>query len=474
MKPVAVSGVEDGLEKGNGLPLAMQIYTRIRGEIVSGRLPGGASLPSTRELAQDLGVSRGRILEAYEILGAEGFIESRQGAPSRVRKGLAFSEDTPAGVAAKEIPKPCADERQRIRYDFRTGVPALGAFPLSAWLSSLTQCRGIDSRELGYTGPEGCSPLRAEIAGWLYRTKGMPIAADDVFVTAGSTHCFNVLADILRGGGNGGKGVFALETPCHPGMRGILARRGIPVAEMEVDELGARPQTVAGWDVAAYYVTPSHQFPLGWVMAAERRIELARCARERNAYIVEDDYDGEFRYRGHPIPPLHSYDGERVIYAGTFSKTLYPACRLGFAVLPRSLREAWRTARHLADMQNPILEQLAMADFMRSGRLSRHISKMRRLYARRRKTLVAAAALYFGERGTILGDASGLHVALSVRGGFFGEAFYREALERGVRAYPLEMYTPSGGRHTDKILLGYGNIDEAGIVHGLKILAGLT
>jgi GntR family transcriptional regulator/MocR family aminotransferase len=219
------------------------------------------------------------------------------------------------------------------------------------------------------------------------------------------------------------------------------------------------------------YVTPSHQFPLGGILPAARRAALIRYAREKEVYIIEDDYDSEFRYCGEPVAPLYALDPQRVIYVGTFSKTLFPALRIGFVLLPRILQKRWRTLRTHADVQNPVFEQAALAMLLRTRKLDRHIQKMRRVYGQRRQALLDALKESFGNGFIPWGDAAGLHLAVQFPGMCFDDAFHKACQDQSIYVTPVDRHCIIKGCHSDKLLLGYGHLTPEMIWAGIPLLA---
>lgn len=445
--------------------LSAQIYQYFKAYILSGQMAQGEALPSTRELAGELHVSRNTVCVAYDMLWTEGFIVNRQGAPSRVADGLAISASQTGEKERREDepPKP-------ILWDFRSGQPDLATFPWNTWRMMVKQAAdSLPPDTLAYTGPKGYEPLCEEIAGWLLRSRGMEVAAEDVFITSGATQALYVLAQILQKGAL----PFALENPSHPGLRTVLEDRAIPILRMPVDGQGADVDVLSGKKVAAAYVTPSHQFPLGGILPAARRAALLRMAAEQDFYIIEDDYDSEFRYAGAPVSPIYAMDSLRVVYIGTFSKTMFPALRVGFAVLPKALQSKWRHVRTFMDVQNPVLEQAALAQFLLQRKLDKHVRRMRRLYGDKRAALLTAIQQTFGDAATARGDASGLHLALQFPGRSFGTDFTLHCRDAGIRIARVSKYCFSTQEHTDTLLLGYGHLDAAGIAGGVRALGRL-
>ena len=342
------------------------------------------------------------------MLWTEGYIIRRQGAPSRVAEGLQMApEREPRNAPVNTVPI------QEVRWDFKTGQPDLAAFPWKAWNDCVkTAADGLSAQQYVYSGPKGYAPLCTHIAGWLRRTRSLKVDPNDVFITSGSTHALYLLVEILKSN----TGAFALENPSHPGIRTMIEDRGLPLRFMPVDEHGADVSVIGGEEIAAAYVTPSHQFPLGGILPASRRAALIRMAREKDFYIIEDDYDSEYRYTGSPVSPIYAMDSSCVIYVGTFSKTLFPALRVGFVVLPKALQKPWRHSRNYLDVQNPVLEQAALAKFLETRRMDRHIRRTKRLYSEKRNALMASLRSSFGGAVIPWGDASGLHIALRFPG----------------------------------------------------------
>jgi GntR family transcriptional regulator/MocR family aminotransferase len=256
-----------------------------------------------------------------------------------------------------------------------------------------------------------------------------------------------------------------------------LRLAGLEVVGVEADESGMKTASLADVDATLAYVTPSHQFPLGGILSAERRVELVSWARSRDAWIAEDDYDAEFRYVGPPAAPLWTLESERTIYVGTFSKTLFPALRIGYAIVPEALEREWREERVHADVQNPPFEQLALARLLAHRSVDRHVARMKRLYGRRRETLLSALEEYFGMGGgqgcpQVLGDASGLHLAVRFPGFRFDRELIRKARADGIRLVSVARHSLSPASWEDTLLLGYGHLDEQELHRGIARIAG--
>ena len=453
-------GIE--LQRQCEISLSRQIYNTLRDGILDGRIKPGEAMPSTRELAKQLTVSRNTVCEAYEMLLAEGFVISRQGSPTRVAEGLRL-EKSPALERVEETML----HSQSFKADFRTGQPDLRYFPRHLWQQLLIKTfEKMPLNQLGYAGPEGLLPLREEIAAWLFRSKGLAVSSQDIFITAGATQALHLLAHLLCTEGR----EMLIEDPCHIGMLRALQGKGYSMRPVPVDALGLQTEYLDGKGAGAVYVTPSHQFPLGGILPANRRAALIRFARKYNLYIVEDDYDSEFRYCGAPISPLYSLDSQRVIYVGTFSKILFPALRIGYVVLPRQLHSRWRYLRIYADVQNPPFEQAALAEYLHTRKLDRYVQQMRRLYGQRRQVLLQTLDETFGKECHSWGDAAGLHLALEFPGMHFDKEFAQRGRNNGIRVTPVEYHSIRKGNHLDKLLIGYGHLEPDEIRKGILLL----
>jgi GntR family transcriptional regulator/MocR family aminotransferase len=281
------------LDRTDSRPLKRQIYACIRDRIADGRLGAGDTLPSTRELAKTLNISRATVGEAYDMLIAEGFAVSRQGAPTRVAECLLMEK------AAVPLPRPASLPARALRADFQTGRPDLRAFPRQLWRSLLSRAAAeLPVGLYGYTGPDGLFELRAEISAWLLRSRGLEAAPDAIFITAGATHALHILTELL----GADKKEVLMEDPCHSGMLQTFADRGCRIVPVPADASGLDTRLLpAKTGACAVYVTPSHQFPLGGILPAARRAALIRYARDNSLYVIEDDYDSEYRYAGDPV-----------------------------------------------------------------------------------------------------------------------------------------------------------------------------
>jgi len=435
-------------------PLTRQIYDQIRSAVLEGRLRRGERLPSTRELANQLNVSRKTVVLAYDMLLAEGVIVSRLGSGTYVedlgvtRRRLA-GPVSPLAVTPQwqELPNLPAFPRPQVPFDFGVGVPDLAHFPWSLWGSILKRCsRPAPQSTQSYIQAEGYRPLRDAIASYVGFSRGVRCTLDDVIVTNGAQQAFQLITQVLVQPGT----VVAMETPGYSMARWVFLAHGAKVVDTPVDREGLIVKYLPR-NAKLVFTTPSHQFPTGVIMSYSRRVALLDWARRHGAAIVEDDYDSEFRFEGRPLESLQSMDPAAVIYVGTFSKSLFPGLRVGFMVSPQALRAALVSAKHLTDWHSPQLSQAAVAHFISDGHFGRHIRRVRRLYSDRRNRLIAELQRNLSDSLAILPSSTGLHLAATLKKPLRGDAVAAAALAAGIRLFPM----PGG------IVFGIGTIDAS-------------
>jgi GntR family transcriptional regulator / MocR family aminotransferase len=473
-------------------PVYQQIYRALRAAILSGTLPPHSRLSSTRTLAQECGVSRNTAVIAYEQLLAEGYIVGRLGSGTFVAPELpevaftvAGSQPVHAADEAKDydcsayarraamVPSPILrPHKQAIRYDFRYGLPDLERFPFDIWRKLLARhVRAIPASSLMYGAPEGRGQLREVIAGYLRRARGVECDPDQVIIVNGSQQALDLVARALIDPDD----VVAIENPNYLGAREAFLAAGARLVPALVDGEGLNVEKLppVAHRARLIYVTPSHQFPTGAVMPLARRLALLAWATAHRSYVIEDDYDGEYRYEGRPIEAMQSLDREgRVIYVGTMSKILFPALRIGYLVLPRPLVDVFRTIKYLSDRHTAGLQQDVLADFVAEGHFERHLRRTRKRNAQRRVALLHALEREFGTEIVVQGANAGLHVLAWFHnrspedaGTIVAQA---EAAQVGVYAitpYYLDR-PPAAG-----LLLGYAALNEAEIDEGITLLA---
>ena len=439
------------LARDGAVPLRAQLEGQLRDAVGSGRLAGGVRLPSTRALAAELGVSRGVVVDAYGQLVAEGYLAVRRGSAPVVVDGV---ERRPAATA------PAAEAIAR--YDLRPGTPDLALFPRRAWAAAQRRAlqEAVDA-DLGYPDPAGHPRLRAALAEYLGRVRGVDADPSRIVVCGGVAEVLALVARVLAARGAVRLGV---EDPSHFATRALLEHHGLEVVPVAVDREGIDVAALAAAAPDAVLVTPAHQFPTGVVLSAERRGALAAWARETGALVIEDDYDAEYRYDRAPVGAVQGLAPEHVIHAHSVSKTLAPGLRLGWAVLPSALSADVAAEKRLSDLGTPVLEQLTLAAFLARGELDRHLRQTRPLYRRRRDALLAGLPGLRAE-----GAAAGLHVLVELPGGASEPEVVAAAAARDVAVEPLGPHDMSAGR-APALILGYSRLPEPALTGAAKRL----
>jgi GntR family transcriptional regulator/MocR family aminotransferase len=424
----------------------------LRDAVRTGRLAPGTRLPSSRALAADLRIARNTVAETYGQLVAEGWLAARQGSGTVVASRVA-----PATArSARAAPGPVA------RHSLKPGAPDLTSFPRTAWLAATRRALATAPPDAyGYGDPRGRPELRRALADYLARARGVHADAERIVVCAGFTQALGLLCETLR---VGGARTLATEAWCQPATRDLVAARGLRLGTVPVDDRGAVP----GGRADALLLTPAHQFPIGSVLVADRRTR----AVETGALVIEDDYDGEFRYDRHPVGALQALAPDRVVYAGTASKTLAPALRLAWLVLPARLVDGVVAAKELADRQTGVIEQLALAEFLALGGYDRHVRRRRLAYRRRRDRLVAALAEHVpGARVT--GVAAGLHALVRLPPGPSEAAVVAAAARRGLVLQGLEEYATGAATHPPALVVGYATPPDWAYATAVNLLCAV-
>jgi len=455
--------------------LSGEIYRQLRRAILDRRLPPGGRLPPTRELARRLNVSRTTVIVAYDRLVGEGFLTARVGAGTFVSDGLPAATHPTKQTGGALRPRPFWDSigppiffEQAAEFDFRPGVPDARLFPYQTWRRLLAREFSPAAVGTGHYGdPAGHPGLREAIARHIGTARGVQATVEQVVVTNGTQQAVDIVARVLLAPGDR----VAVEDPCYGPPRRLLESLGARVAGVPVDAEGLVVDAIPP-RTRLLYVTPSHQFPLGMSMSLPRRLALLAWAQRHDAAVVEDDYDSEFRYGGRPIQPLQTLDSSgRVIYVGSFSKTMLATLRLGFVVAPPSLREAVRVAKLLNDWHTPLPTQAALARFIDQGLFARHVRKMRAVYQARHERIVDALTHQFAGHLEVIPSAVGLHVTATACSASSQklEAVLRRASAAGVELLPLSMYGVDIPTRPG-LVLGYGAIPTDRIEEGLRRL----
>ena len=427
---VSGAGVRAGLESA------------LREAARSGRLAAGTALPSSRTLARDLGIARNTVVDAYGQLVAEGWLAARHGSGTWVAERTEPPTSAPAPQPPSGLPA--------IRYDLRPGVPDVAAFPRTAWIAAARRALGAaPASAFGYSDPRGLQPLREALAGYLARARGVAITPDRVIVCAGYTQALELLCRVLYGAG---ARRLAVEGAGFPAHRRIAAGSGLLLSIMDVDARGAVTSGLS--DESAAVLTPAHQFPLGVALAPARRREVVDWAAGTGALVIEDDYDGEFRYDRQAIGALQSLAPEHVVYAGTASKSLAPGLRLGWIVLPARLVDDVVTAKRAAGWLSSSPDQLALAEFINSGGYDRQVRRVRLGYRQRRDRLVAELSRRVPQV-RVTGIAAGLHALLMLPPAAGEQEVVAEGGRRGLALQGLAEFAAAGQRHDPALVVGY-------------------
>lgn len=446
------------VDREGGEALRAQIERQLRDAVRSGALKPGSAIPSTRELARELGVSRPLVMEAYSQLAAEGYLALHQGAAPRVG-------DVTSPVAEDVAIEP---KVEGLRYDFRPGVPDLTSFPQKAWLKATEAAMAkMTAAEFGYSERHGATVLREALAGYLGRVRGVSASAGQILITSGFEQARSFLSRALW---RAGKRRIAVEEPGYAD-RQVFIEQGFELIPIPVDEEGIDVEALAGTKAEIVLTTPAHQYPTGVVMSGPRRLALAAWLRRTGAVAVEDDYDAEFRYDRAPVGALQGLVPEHVVYAGTASKTLAPALRLGWLAVPASLLDALKVELHV-DYGRSRIEQHALAYLIQSGDFDRHLRRMRAVYAERRATLLEAVETALP--GSVIGGVSaGLHATVQLPRPVDETDITARALERSIGLRFMSHHYLGRAPRESTLLLSYSGRSESAIRTGIRGLAAV-
>jgi GntR family transcriptional regulator/MocR family aminotransferase len=471
-------------------PLYLQLYRSLRHAILHAELAPGSRLPASRSVAREMKVSRNVVLLAYDQLRAEGYIEGRVGAGTFVTSPLpdtmlhTLPSESPATAAAppplqlsqyarraiRHHPRQRSGQMlKRPRYDFRFGDVAINRSGMNDWKRLLN--RHADRLFPNHREVEGYPPLREAIAEYVYRSRGIVCRADQIIVVNGTQQALDLIARVFLDPDDR----VVIEEPHYAGAREVFLAAGAELIACPVDHEGLPVEQLPAAGARLVYVTPSHQFPTGAVMPLTRRLALLDWAQRFNAYVIEDDYDSEYRYEGRPVEAVQALDrGGRTIYIGTFSKILFPALRLGFLIVPPQLIEPFVAAKYLADRHTAMLNQAVLADFINEGHFERHLRRMRAQNETRRSALLEALDEHLGARVTVTGTNAGVHLAVWLHA--LEPAAVDDLIERaGVCDVGIYSINPSFYQPPPRagLLLGYASLTVAEIREGIRRFAGV-
>lgn len=471
-----------------GAPAGRWLYGALRAAILEGRLRPGARLPSTRDLARHYGLARGTIVSAFEQLRSEGYVEGTVGSGTYVARVLPESllhvwPARPTRPARRPAPEEPRRPRRLSGFGrrvepfpglepgpvraFRANLPALDLFPTSLWAQiAARRLRQASASLLRDCEPLGYRPLQEAVASYLTTSRGVRCTPGQVAIVSGVQEALDRTARLFLDPGDR----VGIEEPGYPGAALVFAALGATIVPVPLDEEGMTVDGSALAGVRLVYVTPAHQFPVGVGMSLARRLALLSWARATGALVLEDDYDSEFRYSGRPMPALQGLDGHgQVLFAGSFSKVLFPSLRLGYLVVPEDLAERFAALQSITNRHPPLLEQAVLTDFMAGGHFGRHVRRMREVYAERLSVLLESARERLGERLELSKVEAGLQTAGWLPEGVDGEKVAEAAARRGVEVTPLSRYA----RVTlprDGLVLGFAAVDPSELRRGVREL----
>jgi GntR family transcriptional regulator / MocR family aminotransferase len=456
-------------------PLRSQLERQLRDAIRSGRLGVGERLPSSRALAKELGLSRGLVQDGYGQLQAEGYLSADVGSATRVaaRAGAGGSHaDTASGPEAwRDAAARAGGREDRLEVDFASGVPDLGSFPRADWAWAIREaCRTAPNAALNYGDPRGSQELREVLAGYLRRVRAAAASPDRIVVCTGFAQGLNL---VLRALNRAGVSLVAFEDPGYSvTVSNAAARAGISAVPVPVDESGVDVTALSASGARAVVLTPAHQWPTGVVLGSQRRLQLAEWAAGCDGTVIEDDYDAEFRYDRDPVGALQGLAPDRVAAIGTVSKSLAPALRLGWVACPPGLAHLVVEEKALHDRGSPVIDQLALATLIQSGRFDRHLRRMRASYARRRAVLVDALAAHAPEV-SLTGLAAGFHAVAHLPGDVTEQTVIEAARERSVGLYGMSEQRADRSALPGQLVIGFGNLSERAIASGIAAVGDL-
>jgi len=461
-------------------PRQRLLHECLRAAIRDGTLAAGTRLVASRALAEELGIARNSVLYAYEQLSSEGYVAGdRRGtvvaniAPDRARQPAGAASQHGLSQRARDL-RTVAEPASMMKA-FTPGVPALDQFPMALWRRHVERAmRSLAVEQLNYADPAGEPLLRAAIADHLRAARGVVCEPEQVFITDGTQGSLDICMRALADEGD----MLWMENPGYGGALAAGRAAGLMIAAIAVDEDGLAPHA-GDWlthPPRLIYTTPSHQYPTGGVLSLRRRLALIDAARAAGALIIEDDYDSEFRHDGPPLPAMQGLAPDApVVYLGTFSKTMFPALRIGFLVAPPALAAPLAQMRAQSCATGRVADQLALAEFLRSGQFARHVRRMRRLYRQRRDALVAALDAHLGSVAEVHGASSGMHLALRFHDIALNDgAISAQARAHGIVAQPLSKHAVKENRRWRGLMLGYAQVPASEIDALVRTLAALV
>jgi GntR family transcriptional regulator/MocR family aminotransferase len=469
--------------RDSGVSANRWLYGALRAEILEGRLRPGARLPATRDLARQYGLARGTIVNAFEQLKSEGYVDGNVGSGTYVSKVL---PDELLQIPRDDAPEPPASRKRRRRISdyagrvhlfpnlevrpsraFRANMPALDLFPTTLWAQvAARRLRRVSTNLLLGCGPMGYPPLRQAVASYLSTSRGVKCAPEQVAIISGVQEALDLAVRLFLNPGDR----VCMENPGYPGAAIAFKAVGAKVSALRLDDQGMQVQDASMRGARLVYVTPGHQFPVGVTMSLARRLRLLEWARKSGALILEDDYDSEYRYAGRPVPALQGLDRHGlVLFTGSFSKVLFPSLRLGYLVVPPDLVDYVSATLSVTSRHSPLLEQAVLCDFITEGHFGRHLRRMREVYAERLSVLLQCARQSLTGLLEISGVEAGLQTVGWLSGGIDSELAAAAAAKRDVEVTPLSRYT-HGRMACEGLQLGFAAMDPNEIRRGVREL----
>lgn len=454
------------LDRTQTEPLIRQLYSQIRDAILNGALQSGNKMPSTRKLSKEYGISRNIVVQVYEQLYAEGYFTTEKGSGTYISEGITTSrvyyqkmhERTP--VIERDT------DQSKEQFNFITGVPDLKKFPRIAWAKAVKNAYTDSSPEILNYGSQ-CQKFRKSLCHYLHKTKGISCPPEQIFIFPGSSAALSVIFTILNKKGR----PVVLEDPVYNGIISLCNTLNIKLMSIPVDEHGMMVHKISPKCIPGFiHVIPSHQFPTGAILSIQRRQQLIEYARKHQIYIVENDYDSEFRYTGLPISSLHVLDPEKVIHIGTFSETMYPGIRIGYMVVPKELKKVCQQSMQTFPLEASRITQTALSSFMDSGSYERHIEKMKRYYKKKHDILVLSLQQVFDDEIIIYGNAIGLFLIVEFKKLRFTYVVLAELKKQGILIDNMGKHSLNRDLHQNKLIFGFGHIDIDRIPQGIQKL----
>jgi GntR family transcriptional regulator/MocR family aminotransferase len=452
------------VDRESSVSLTDQLFLQIRESILNGILVGGYKLPPTRQLSQDIGLSRNIVVIVYEQLVAESYIETIKGHGTYVCKNLLLQNQK------RDLTKVETEAKKVDKIYFTGGIPDLSLFPVKQWLKSYTNvCYRSDKSIFAYPNPVGEFELRYEISQYLLRSRGLVTNSENIIVTGGSSRNFSIISEVLKKHQK-----IVLEDPFLNSIRKQFESLGKETFAVRVDNYGLKVNTIPDIDFDFLVATPSHQYPLAVTLSAKRRIELINLANKKDFYILEDDYDSEFRYEGNRLSTLFSLSPQRIIYSGTFSKSVSPALRIGFLIVPNLLLEIVKKYIKVQLLTVNKLEQLALAEFIKNGYLERDLATKKKMYNKKFTFLKQTVNELFGDRVEIQTNSSGLHLILFFKDYIFSEKDMDTLYQQGLIEETVAKHSIVPEKDDfSKLIVAFSNISETDLLKGLNLIKKL-